>query len=104
MHFTRGVELAGARCGARRPHQLTTMPIVYGRCPCGGTYEARTVEVRMTVAGSPLTFADVPQGFCPVCSSRVYKADMLARLESAMHGRNPGSQHGRPHPPRGAGG
>lgn len=60
----------------------------YGRCPCGGSlYEKRFVEVRMTVAGQAIVLADVPQGACPSCGSRVYKAVFLEGIEALMHGR-----------------
>ena len=64
----------------------------YGRCPCSGVYERRTVEVRMTVAGEPIVLTDVPQGACPLCGSRVYKAGVLESIEAIMRGRpGPGS-------------
>jgi hypothetical protein len=46
--------------------------IDYGKYPCTGTYENRTVEVRMTVRGEPVVLGNVPQGACPICGSRVY--------------------------------
>ena len=59
----------------------------YGRCPCGGVYEQRMVEVRMTVRGEEVILTDVPQGACPLCGSRVYKAGMLEGIEALMHGK-----------------
>lgn len=56
----------------------------WGECPCGGQHELRFVEVRMTVEGRVLTLSDVPQGACPRCGSRVYKAETLARIEGLM--------------------
>lgn len=58
----------------------------YGRCPCSGQYENRFVEVRMTVNGKVVVLTDVPQGACPLCGSRVYKAEVLERIESLMKG------------------
>lgn len=58
----------------------------YGKCPCGGTYENRQVEVRMTVAGKAVVLSNVPQGACPLCGSRVYKAEVLERIEALMKG------------------
>ena len=60
------------------------MEVHYGKCPCGGIYERRTVEVRLTVEGEALILPDVPQGVCPVCGSRVYKLDVLERIEATM--------------------
>lgn len=60
------------------------MDVHYGKCPCGGTYENRTVEVRMTVEGQAVVLSDIPQGACPRCGSRVYKLDMLECIEAAM--------------------
>ncbi len=61
------------------------MMLDYGSCPCGGVYEHRLVEIRMTAAEDQLQFSDVPQGRCPVCSSRVYKALLLEAIEDVMH-------------------
>ena len=58
----------------------------WGRCPCGGTYEHRLIEVRMTVAAEPVTLSNVPQGVCPSCGSRVYKAESIGRVEETMKG------------------
>jgi hypothetical protein len=58
----------------------------YGRCPCGGRYEARFVQVRITVNGEPLERDEVPQGRCPRCGSAVYRADLLELLEADMRG------------------
>jgi hypothetical protein len=58
----------------------------WGRCPCGGTYEHRFVEVKMTVAGTPVVMNDVPQGACPNCGGRVYKAEGLSRIEGTLKG------------------
>ena len=57
-----------------------------GRCPCSGQYENRYVEVRMTVKGKVVVLTNVPQGACPMCGSRVYKAEVLERIESLMKG------------------
>jgi hypothetical protein len=56
----------------------------WGRCPCGGTYEERVVEINMKVEGQVVQLTDVLQGACPNCGSRVYKAEMLGRIEAAM--------------------
>jgi YgiT-type zinc finger domain-containing protein len=58
----------------------------YGHCPCGGTYERRVVEVRMTVDAEAIVLTDVPQGACPVCGGRVYKMHVLEGLEATMRG------------------
>lgn len=59
----------------------------YGRCPCSGVYDNRSVEVRLTVNGRIVVLTEVPQGACPGCGSRVYKAEVLERIESLMKGR-----------------
>jgi hypothetical protein len=56
----------------------------YGICPCTGQYGNRTVEVRMTVNDKQVIIGDVPQGACPLCESRVYKADILEYIESVF--------------------
>lgn len=58
----------------------------YGRCPCTGLYQRRFVEVRMNVKGKAVVLSNVPQGACPQCGSRVYKAEVLERLEGLMKG------------------
>jgi YgiT-type zinc finger domain-containing protein len=61
-------------------------PTVIGSCPCRGSYELRKVEVRMTVDGETVTLPDVPQGACPRCGSRVYRARVVEELEAVMRG------------------
>jgi YgiT-type zinc finger domain-containing protein len=56
----------------------------YGRCPCGGKYDNRFVEVRLNVGGKTVVLTEVPQGACPNCGSRVYKGEVLERIESLM--------------------
>ena len=58
----------------------------YGRCPCSGYYQRRHVEVRMNVNGKVVVLTNVPQGACPSCGSRVYKAEVLERIEALMKG------------------
>jgi len=76
-------DLGGTTCGEGR---AVVTPVDYGRCPCGGAYERRAVEVRMTVDDQVVVLEDVPQGSCPECGSRVYKAATLVGIESAMRG------------------
>lgn len=40
----------------------------------------------MTVAGQVIVLPNVPQGACPQCGSRVYKASVLASLDLTMAG------------------
>jgi YgiT-type zinc finger domain-containing protein len=42
------------------------------------------VEVRMTLRDEIIVLHDVPQGACPNCGSRVYKAEVLERIEAVM--------------------
>lgn len=60
-----------------------------GRCPCGGDFSDRVVEVRFAAQGSvpPLELEAVPQGCCETCGSRVYHASVLNRLELVQRGR-----------------
>ena len=44
------------------------------------------MEVRLTVNAKVVVLTDVPQGACPNCGSRVYKAEVLERIESLMKG------------------
>lgn len=58
-------------------------PTWYGQCPCGGRYEERTVQVRLTGPHAmPRVLPDIPQGACPHCGSRVYKLAVLQRIEA----------------------
>jgi YgiT-type zinc finger domain-containing protein len=61
----------------------------FGPCACGGQFEPRTVEVRMTVDGEIIVIEDVPQGACSNCGSRVYKARVLEEIEATMRGDRP---------------
>ena len=38
----------------------------------------------MTVNERAIVLTDVPQGVCPSCGTRVYKAEELARVEATM--------------------
>ncbi|WP_405906119.1 MULTISPECIES: YgiT-type zinc finger protein [unclassified Streptomyces] len=58
----------------------------FGLCPCGGLYNTRRVEVRMTVTGRTVVIPELPQGACPTCGSRVYKVRTLELLEVMMRG------------------
>jgi hypothetical protein len=60
--------------------------IEFGTCPCGSRYEVRWVEVRMTVDDEGILLSNVPQGACPLCTSRVYKPAVLERIEAVMKG------------------
>lgn len=60
--------------------------VQHGKCPCGGDYESREVEVNMTVHGKAVVLSGVPQGVCPNCASRVYKLQVLEYIECAMRG------------------
>ena len=64
------------------------LPTEYGKCPCTGVYENRMVEVRMTVGDEIVVLNNVPQGACPLCGSRVYKAEVLERIEALLHQRD----------------
>jgi hypothetical protein len=70
---------------------MLTPPSDFGRCPCGGAYERRTVEVRLTALQEPIVLSDVPQGACPNCGSRVYKAGVLRMIERQMRTGTPGA-------------
>ncbi len=85
QHVLRRDDGASSRVFAGRLMNDAYVP-EFGPCPCGGSYESRRVEVRMTVHGELLTFSDVPQGACPLCGSRVYRRDVLAAVEAAMRG------------------
>ena len=63
-----------------------TAPLNWGACPCGGRYEQRVVEIKMTVNAQAVLLKDVLQGACPNCGSRVYKAAQLQRIEETMKG------------------
>ena len=56
--------------------------LAYGTCPCAGVYDQRTVEVRMKVGDAQIVLDDIPQGACPKCGSRVYKAEVLEMVEA----------------------
>jgi hypothetical protein len=58
----------------------------YGTCPCGGKYDNHMVEVRIKGVGDEPVLKNVPQGVCPVCGGRVYKAQVLERIEAIFRG------------------
>ena len=54
----------------------------YGTCPCGGEHNSGMIPVTIhRAAGEPIVLS-VPQGTCPLCGSRVYKAQVLERVEA----------------------
>jgi YgiT-type zinc finger domain-containing protein len=58
--------------------------IEHGKCPCGGQFENREVEVTISVSSPAIVLSGVSQGVCPICGSRVYKARVLECIESVM--------------------
>jgi hypothetical protein len=83
--------LGSARNGVARPRRGEDAGGVrsYGRCPCSGHYEARSVEVTIALdRDEPVVLSDVPQGACDTCGARVYPAAVLSRLEMLMRNRH----------------
>jgi YgiT-type zinc finger domain-containing protein len=62
-----------------------TALVGYGSCTCGGVYEPRLVDVRMTVGDRSITLSEVAQGVCPACGSHVYSAAELESIEAVFH-------------------
>jgi hypothetical protein len=63
--------------------QMAQRPgIDYGRCPCGGIYTPKLVEVNFGEGDLKVTITNVPQGACPNCGSLVYKANVLECIET----------------------
>ena len=60
----------------------------FGRCPCGGSYEHKWVQVTFRAESGTLPLNDVSQGACPDCGSRVYKCSVLRELEAVMPGKD----------------
>jgi YgiT-type zinc finger domain-containing protein len=56
----------------------------YGPCRCSGTFEQREIEVRFRIQEETVVLDDVPQGVCPSCGTKVYKANVLAAIETLM--------------------
>ncbi|SEL52624.1 MULTISPECIES: hypothetical protein [Stigmatella] len=56
----------------------------YGRCPCTGQYAQHLIEVELAVAQRTVVLTNIPQGECVVCSSQVYKMQIMERLETLM--------------------
>ncbi|MDC0709695.1 hypothetical protein POL68_14580 [Stigmatella sp. ncwal1] len=56
----------------------------YGQCPCTGQYVQHLIEVEMAVASRTVVLTNIPQGECTVCSSQVYKMQIMERLETLM--------------------
>ncbi len=69
---------------------MTSLTLDYGKCRCAGQLESRSVEIRMTLEHGLVALTNVPQGACPVCGSRVYKAWVLQCIEGVYQGANPG--------------
>ena len=56
------------------------------RCPCGGHYEKRTVDVRFARSPEPVVLTGVEQCACSQCGGRVYAMETLERLEALHRG------------------
>ena len=67
--------------------RINDMAFSYNGCPCGGTFESRFIDVTFRQFNPPVKLARVPQGVCPKCGSRVYKAEIMDLLESVMRGK-----------------
>jgi hypothetical protein len=63
---------------------VISAPLHFGQCPCGGKYDSKVVEIRMTTTHPPTILSNVFQGACPRCGSRVYKAATLERVEAVF--------------------
>ena len=61
----------------------------YGPCGCGSYFEHRWVEVSTVVAEERVVLTDVPQGACPSCGSRVFKAEILEMIDAIVAGQLP---------------
>jgi hypothetical protein len=79
-----GSEILIASGGFTEVWSMHQYSLDYGTCPCLGRFEKRTVDVRMTLADKLVVLSGVSQGVCPLCGSRVYKAETLERIESLM--------------------
>jgi len=58
-------------------------------CPCGGKYDHHAIRISLTAEQQDELFTKVAQGVCGTCGSRVYHAETLERVESAMKRRSP---------------
>jgi RNase_H superfamily len=63
---------------------METLGSEYGTCACGGDFVPRVVEVRISGGEPAAVLQDVPQAACTRCGTRVYKADVLERIEAVL--------------------
>ena len=67
---------------------METLGSRFGTCACGGAFEERVVPVtaprRGRKKGAGTELAEVEQGVCPNCDSRVYKTLSLQCVEAAF--------------------
>ena len=54
----------------------------FGNCPCGGRFETKFVDVKMTARDGPVTLNGIPQGHCSRCHSCVYRRADLTHIEN----------------------
>ena len=58
----------------------------YGNCWCMTPYQGRYLEVRLKVQEKIVVLSEVPQGVCDRCAFKVYKPEVLWRLETLVRG------------------
>ena len=65
---------------------METLGSRFGTCACGGSFEGQVVAITAPRAGrrKAAHLLEVEEGVCPICGSRVYKAQSLQTVEAAF--------------------
>lgn len=65
---------------------METLGSRFGTCACGGAFEGQVVAITAARAGrrKAARLLELEEGVCPVCGSRVYKAQSLRSVEAAF--------------------
>lgn len=55
--------------------------MTYGKCECGGEVREKKITYIRRFNGQPYEFENVPVGVCRDCGERVFKGQVLEKLE-----------------------
>jgi len=61
--------------------------MTYGRCECGGDIVEKRISLIRRYNGNPIEFQNVPVGICINCGERIYKGEILQKLEEQARDR-----------------
>lgn len=61
--------------------------MIYGKCECGGEIVEKRITYFRRFKGRPFEFENVPVGICRECGERIFKGEVLQKLEELSRDR-----------------